>query len=740
MNKIHFKWKYGWLAISMAVVFACSEDNDLAQMANKQEQLSGTRTAELKTKTIELDAIGMLETKLTAAMAGEDVSTLEKLIVSGPMAAADFSYLRNYLTGIKVLDMKDAVIKKSDNYYYTPGYGSIYLKDDTICHSMFYNMDKLKEVSLPSTTLYIDNNAFQSCDSLVSVVIPDGVKKMNMYTFYDCKLLEAVTLPSNLEEIESHVFSGCENLKSIVIPDKVKYIGQYAFRNCSSLVSVDISSTSDLDSIGSYAFRNTNLKGFTFPDKLRVIESYAFKDCDSLSTVTLSSSLEYIKDHVFENCYGLREVMIPAKVEYIGRNAFMNCRQLSSVTFSSPAELDSIANEAFRDTNLKSIIIPEKVKTIGDFAFYSCDSLVSISLSPKLEYIGSYAFSRCAFTTVTLPSSLKTLSGCAFEYCRTMTSIDIPSGVETIGGHTFYDCRGLKELTIPETVTSIEGGFANYANNIQAIYWKAPIDVPYNWGTEDSFIYVETDQAIAVDSCWNNVIVNGVAQSEVTIVSRNDEFICFKEFTAPKVKYIRGFYDDTVPGGSSGWQTIVLPFTPDSIYHESKGRVAPFNSDVEGAKPFWLRELTADGFVDVTTIESDKAYLIAMPNHSDYLEDYRLNGEIIFTAKNVTIGKTPDVLEASQGPNFDFHPTYKFVKKALYVYTLEQEGGTYDNMWYYKNFFARSRSDVYPFNAYVTSPGGGRSSRSTYDIDTRSKESRAKYSPNNTGIPQIGDM
>ena len=669
MNKIHFKWKYGWLVFVIAVVCACSDQNELAQIANKNEEQNNTRTAELKTKTIELQAIGTLESELTAAMGGEDVGTLEKLILSGPFSVADLNFIRNSLTGLISLDMRNALICESSVYFFSPYVGTVFLEKNTVCNGMFSDLG-LKEIVLPSTAIYIDG-----------------------YAFYNCHSLSSVILPNDLEEINYEAFRNCNSLKAISIPDKVKYIGYNAFGYCSALTSVEFTSTSKLDSIADNAFYDTNLKSIIIPEQVTTIGNSAFSFCDSLATVTLSSNLEYIGDEAFKGCY-----------------------------------------------MLTSIVIPDKVKKINPFLFYDCTSLASITLPSGLESIGGYAFSRCAFTSVDLPSTLKTLSGCSFEYCSSLASITIPSGVESIGGHTFWDCDALKELTIPETVTNVEDGFANAADGIQAIYWKAPVDVPYNHSTSNCFLYIETDQAITADECWKNVIVNGVAQSAITIEERNNEFTCYKEFTAPEVVYTRYFGDETVPGGSSGWQTIVLPFTPDSIGHESKGEIAPFNSDKEGTKSFWLRELTADGFVDVTTIEPDKAYLIAMPNHSDYLDDYRLNGTITFTAKNVTIKKTPDTLQPSVGPDFDFHPTYKFVKQALYVYALQSLHDYYDNMWYGKNFFIRSSGGVYPFNAYVTAPGGGRSSRSTYDIDTRSKETRAKYSPNNTGIPQIGDM
>ncbi len=645
MNKIHFKWKYGCLVIAMAAICACSDHNELAQMADKQEQQNGTRTAELFTKTITLTTAGTLETELTTAMGGTDVATLEKLVISGPFTSTDMTYLRNHLTGLVAIDMKDAVIKASSEQYCPDGWSYHYFEDNKLGYWMFGDMSSLVEIILPTSITSIDSGAFSNCHSLTSITIPDGVTELGDYLFQNCQTLSEVTLPSNIGEIGYSTFRNC-NLKSVVIPESVTTIG-----------------------------------------------SSAFESCDSLTSITLPSGLTSLGEQAFRACY-----------------------------------------------NLSSIIIPDGVKRIEQFTFYDCHSLSSIQLPSQLEFIGGYAFSSCALTSVVLPSTLKTLSGCAFEYCRSLESITIPSGVESIGGHTFFDCDALKELTIPETITSVDRDFANAADGIQAIYWKAPIDVPYNGASTNCFLYIETDQAITADECWKNVIVNGVAKSTITIEANNNSYACLKEFTAPEVVYTRSFRGETVPGTPSGWQTIVLPFVPDSIYHESKGRVAPFNSNIEGAKNFWLRELTSDGFVDVPAIEANKAYLIAMPNHYDYLDEYRLDGVITFTAKNVTIKKTPDTLQPSVGPDFDFHPTYQYVKKALYVYSLESQWDYYNNKGCEMNYFARSRSDVHAFNAYVTAPGGGRSSRSTYDIDTRSKETRAKYSPNNTGIPQIGDM
>ena len=787
MNKINLNWKFWLVALGVVAVCACSKDTELAKMANKLEYQEGTRTANWYTKEVTLEDIGQLEAKLTEAMNGEPLDTLEKLVISGPMAATDFNYLRNNLSGIKSLDLKDASINESDVDYWNPYYGSTYLKNDTICNRMFYHWGGLEEIVLPSSVLYIDEYAFSRCQDLVSVVVPENIKELKSYTFKDCRSLSSVTLPANLEGIGYHVFYDCDSLKSITIPDKVKYIGGGAFMSCDSLSSVEFSTNSELDSIASSAFRGTGLKSIVIPDKVKYIGEYTFYGCNSLSSVTLPSMLNAIESESFNNCDKLTSISIPDKVKYIGGHAFSGCFLLSSVEFAANSELDSIASTVFRETSLKSIVIPDKVKYIGGYAFQNCYSLSNVDLPSSLTYLGSYAFNWCKklesidipdgvkqindgtfydcrslksiklpaylesvgycgitaslIETLELPSTLKTISSNAFEHNEHLTKVVIPEGVEYLGTRAFRWNKGLRELTIPSTLTTVEENFADVCSNLQVLNWNAPIDVPYN-NEGNCLLFVNTDQEISVNECWKNVIRNGVAQSTITInANTNGEFKCPKEFTASEVVYTRYFGDGTVPGGSSGWQTIVLPFSPDSIYHESKGRVAPFGSEIADAKPFWLRELTAEGFADVTSMTPDKAYIIAMPNSSDYVDEYNLGGNITFTAKNVTIAKTPDELQSSVGPDFELHPSYKYKKKALRIYTLGTIHGNYDNMWYFKSFFMRSASDVQPFNAYATAIGGGRSSRAEFDLDTRSKATRGvPYKPNTSGIPQIGDM
>ena len=99
-----------------------------------------------------------------------------------------------------------------------------------------------KKVSLDlsgSTFTNIVNSAFNHCDSLRTIKIPDSVTS-----------------------IGNSAFLGCTSLASVTIPDSVTSIGDSAFADCGSLTSVTIGS--GVTSIGSYAFYGPSLTSVTF--------------------------------------------------------------------------------------------------------------------------------------------------------------------------------------------------------------------------------------------------------------------------------------------------------------------------------------------------------------------------------------------------------------------------------------------------------------------------------------------
>lgn len=106
----------------------------------------------------------------------------------------------------------------------------------SIGDSAFYSCDRLTSVDIPSTVRQIGQGAFTKCVSLKSVVIPDGVTEINLSTFYGCTGMESVTIPDTVTSIGICAFNYCDGLGTLTIPDSVEEIGFRAFWECTITV------------------------------------------------------------------------------------------------------------------------------------------------------------------------------------------------------------------------------------------------------------------------------------------------------------------------------------------------------------------------------------------------------------------------------------------------------------------------------------------------------------------------
>ena len=112
----------------------------------------------------------------------------------------------------------------------------------------------------------IGESAFESCESLTSIVIPDSVKSIGDRAFFRCSSLTSIVIPDGVTSIGDSAFEGCKSLTSIVIPDGVTSIGERAFQYCSSLTSI------------------------VTPDSVTSIGESAFHGCKSLTSITFNGT------------------------------------------------------------------------------------------------------------------------------------------------------------------------------------------------------------------------------------------------------------------------------------------------------------------------------------------------------------------------------------------------------------------------------------------------------------------
>lgn len=162
--------------------------------------------------------------------------------------------------------------------------------------------------------------------------------------------------------------------------------------------------------------------------------------------------------------------------------------------------ITTIARSCFSGSKITSITLPSTIKTIHECAFYNCSSLKTITLNEGLETIEQGNFDSTGIQSITLPSTLKTIAGNNFRYfnlsnvtinggtsanlkiennClysadgKTVISgtpdtngyLNIPEGVETIGNCAF-EHKGVKSLSLPSTLKTIEGYAFNYNTDL----------------------------------------------------------------------------------------------------------------------------------------------------------------------------------------------------------------------------------------------------------------------------------
>ena len=87
------------------------------------------------------------------------------------------------------------------------------------------------------TVIGIYQFAFQGCNELESVTIPQSVKQIGYAGFADCTSLTEITIPAGVELIDQYAFSCCTGLERVIIEGN-PVIDETAFTGCSSDLEV----------------------------------------------------------------------------------------------------------------------------------------------------------------------------------------------------------------------------------------------------------------------------------------------------------------------------------------------------------------------------------------------------------------------------------------------------------------------------------------------------------------------
>ena len=187
-----------------------------------------------------------------------------------------------------------------------------------------------------------------------------------------------------------------------------------------------------------------------------------------LKTVTFEkdangqSNLESIGDYAFMSCKELTDVDIPFSVKYMGQGIFETDTKLKNVNFQT--------GEITR--NGKTYSEGVQFTTLRMFTFWKCFSIETLILPDGITDIEGQQ------------------AGAALQYLTSLVNLSLPNTLERIGPHFLCCASALKTLTIPNSVTYIDGAAFHGCESLESVYILGPAA-----NLQGEFAEVGSDQA-----------------------------------------------------------------------------------------------------------------------------------------------------------------------------------------------------------------------------------------------------
>ncbi len=243
------------------------------------------------------------------------------------------------------------------------------------------------ELTIKDGTTTISPNAFEGCEGLTSVVIPNSVTSIGDYAFGSCTRLNLVVSENPVPPTAGEkTFFGISSVAKLQVPDEsveayksamgwATFFDSKEQPHAKSIVQDYIRYELTLETLTAEVVKEEREIAIGVPASYDLVIPSTITDGTDVYTVTS------IRNGAFHECMGIQSATLPEGITTIGEMAFSNCRYMTSINI--PESVTSIGEKAFENCwFMKSVTIPSSVTSIGEEAFYN-ENLTTVTVQWK---------------------------------------------------------------------------------------------------------------------------------------------------------------------------------------------------------------------------------------------------------------------------------------------------------------------------------------------------------------------
>lgn len=320
----------------------------------------------------------------------------------------------------------------------------------------------VKTLTLPASLLEIGE---LTLPLVTEITLPDSLTNIGTLTL---PLVTDLSVPNRVRHIES---LSCSRLLTLSLGESIESLGEYAFSACPHLVELYNRSSLEigLEDYGLAALIDV-LQGDGQSKLITTEQGYVFyMDYDHTYLIT------YLGEDT--------EITLPAHPNPTQINRYY---EIHSYAFTKtnvtgvtvPSCVLAIAPYAFYDASIEKVELPAGLLQIGDMAFYGCRYLTELHLPASVSHIGDtpFPFSHGDHFTLYFDGDINDYATINFtedtfesnwhfsnifigeKNLLEYTSITLNDEIVQIGSYAFNDWTHLKNITLGNSIRSIEEG------------------------------------------------------------------------------------------------------------------------------------------------------------------------------------------------------------------------------------------------------------------------------------------